>query len=391
MLCVEDAAILVDEGRILDLGPRSEVSLRAPADVTVVDMKQRVAIPCFVDPHTHLVFAGERADEFNQRLHGATYVEIAARGGGIKATVQATRKADPEQLYQAAKKRLDLMLLHGIATVEGKTGYGLDFDTEMRQLDVMDRLDADHPIDLVQTFMGAHEIPPEFAGRPSDYIELLNRDTLPEVKKRGTVTYVDIFCEKGVFELADTRKHLEAARDLGFQLRMHADELEPLSGAGLAADLGAVSADHLVHTSHADMLKMADAGTMATLLPGTSFFLRGPYADAKKFLESGCAVALSTDFNPGSSHTVSQSLMMALACMCMGLSFEQSFLSVTLNAAAAIGKATEIGTLEVGKRADIAFLDVPSALHLVYFWGVNHVCDVMKSGEFVVRHRILCG
>jgi len=386
---VEDGAILVRDDRIAWLGPAAEADRHAPPDAERVDMGGRVAIPCFVDPHTHLVWGGERGDEFNQRLHGADYVAIAAAGGGIKATVRHTRSASREQLAAKARKTLDLMLLHGTATIEAKSGYGLDLDNELKQLDVMDALAADHAVELKQTFMGAHEVPPEYAGRPGDYIDYLNREALPRVQARGTVPYVDIFCEKNVFELADSRRHLQAAKDLGFGLRLHADELFPLGGAGLAAELGAVSADHLVHASRADMARMAEAGVMATLLPGTSFFLRKPYADDKAFQEAGCALALSTDFNPGSSHTVSQALMMALACMNMGLTFEESFAAVTLNAAAAIGEADRLGTLEPGKQADIAFLDAPSALHLVYFWGVNHVTDVLKRGAFAVRDRRL--
>ena len=288
-----------------------------------------------------------------------------------------------------AARTLDAMLCHGTGTIEAKSGYGLDMETELKQLDVMDVLSRDHAVDIHQTFLGAHEVPPEYAGKPRAYIDFLNQELLPRVKDRGAVTYVDIFCEKGVFELEDTRRHLEAALDQGFKLRVHADELYPLGGTGLAAELGAVTADHLVHCSEQDRRKMAEAGTMPILLPGTSFFLRARYADAAAFKDVGCAIALSTDYNPGSSHTISQPLMMALACMKMGLTFEESFIAVTLNAAASLGVSNEIGTLEAGKKADIAFLDAPSAMHLVYYWGVNHVSDVLKAGKFVVRNKAL--
>ena len=384
---IENGAILIDGDTIAAVGSTDEVRRQAAAGAKHIDMGGKVAIPCFVDPHTHLVWGGDRAGEFNQRLHGASYVEIAASGGGIRNTVDQTRATSREALKLKAKHTLDLMLLHGVATIEAKSGYGLDRTNELKQLDVMDDLQAEHPVTLVQTFMGAHEVPPEYTGDPSGYIAHLNQVLLPEVAARGTVRYVDIFCEKGVFELADTRKHFEAAKALGFGLRMHADELNPLGGAGLAADLGCLSADHLIHASEADMVKMAKAGTMATLLPGTSFFLRMPYANAAKFKEAGCSIALSTDFNPGSSHTISQALMMALGCMNMGLTFEEGLTAVTLNAAAAIEMAGQIGTIEAGKRADIAFLDVPSAFYLVYQWGINHVSDVLKAGKFAVSDR----
>lgn len=384
--CIKDGAILIEDDKIVAVDSAANLMQHA-GNADVIDMNGRVAIPGFVDPHTHLVWGGERSHEFNRRLHGASYVDIAAEGGGIKYTVQKTREASIDELEAKASKTLDTMLLHGVTSIEAKSGYGLDAETEFKQLDVMDRLSESHSIELTQTFMGAHEIPPEFKGRPRDYITMLNREMLPEVAKRGTVKYVDIFCEKGVFELEDTRLHMEAAAEHGFGLRFHADELAPLGGSGLAADLGAISADHLIHASESDMRKMAKSGTMATLLPGTSFFLRMNYADAQTFKDAGCLIALSTDYNPGSSHTINQTLMMALACMNMNLTFEEAFQAVTLNAAAAIERADTIGTIEPGKQADIVFLDVPSALNLVYYWGVNHVSDVVKKGDFAVRNR----
>lgn len=387
MMHIEQAAIWIENGRIKAVGPEDEVRAQAPKSVSVVDMGGKVAVPGFIDPHTHLIWGGDRSGEFNKRLHGAGYVEIAQAGGGIKSTVAQTRAASIETLTEKGRRTLDDMLRHGVTTIETKSGYGLDLETEMKQLDVMDRLSESHPIDMVQTFLGAHEVPPEYKGDPSGYIDYLNHSVLPAVKERGTVSYVDIFCEKGVFELEDSRRHLQAALDAGFQLRVHADELFPLGGAGLAAELGAVSADHLCHASEEDIAAMAAAGTTAVLLPGTAFFLRGPYARFEVFKKHGCKIALSTDFNPGSSHTVSQALMMALGCMKMGMTFEEAFLAVTLNAADSLGLADDIGTLEVGKKADICFLDVPSAMYLVYYWGINHVSDVLKNGSFVVRDR----
>lgn len=386
---IPDAAILIEGDSIVAVGPRREVEPLAVENAELLEMHGKVAIPCFVDSHTHLVWGGDRAEEFNQRLHGKTYLDIAAAGGGIKKTVRETREANCEHLVEKASKVLDQMLLHGVGTIEAKSGYGLSLEAEMKQLDAMDVLSQAHAIEMTQTFMGAHEVPPEFKGDPAGYIDYLNATVLPAVKVRGTVRYVDIFCEKGVFELEDTRRHMEHARALGFGLRMHADELHPLGGAGLAAELGCISADHLWYTTPEDMAAMAKAGTIATLLPGTSFFLRGPYANAEAFKKAGCIVALSTDFNPGSSHTNSQALMMALGCMKMGMTFEESLTAVTLNTAAAIERAGDLGSLEPGKKADIAFLDAPSAFYLVYQWGINHVCDVMKAGDMVVQDRRL--
>lgn len=386
---IENGAMLLDGDTIVAVGSEAELRSQVNGAAEEMDMGGKVAIPCFVDSHTHLVWGGDRAGEFNQRLHGATYLDIAAAGGGIKKTVRETRESSHEQLTAKARRTMNEMLLHGIGTIEAKSGYGLCLDAELKQLDVMDTLSGSHPITMVQTFMGAHEVPPEFKGDPAGYIDFLNQTALPQVKARGTVSYVDIFCEKGVFELEDTRRHMLAAKALGFGLRMHADELHPLGGAGLAAELGCISADHLWYTTKEDMRAMTEAGTIATLLPGTSFFLRGPYADVAAFKEAGCVIALSTDFNPGSSHTNSQALMMALGCMKMGLTFEESLTAVTLNTAAAIDMADQLGTLEPGKKADITFLDVPSAFYLVYQWGINHVSDVMKAGELVVSDRRL--
>lgn len=382
---IDNGAILVTDDTLTAIGDATSLRRDCPPGTREIDMGGRTAVPAFIDPHTHLVWGGERSDEFNRRLHGDTYVEIAAEGGGIKKTVAQTRAASRDDLRRKATRTLNHMLQHGVATIEAKSGYGLDLATESKQLDVMDALAGRHAVEIHQTFMGAHEIPPAFAGRAGEYVDYLNDECLPVVKARGNVRFVDIFCEKGVFELADSRRHMTRAAELGFTLRFHADELYPLGGAGLAAELGAISADHVVHATEADMARMANAGTMATLLPGTSFFLRGPYANAKAFGNAGCAIALSTDFNPGSSHTVSQALMMALACMNMGMTFEQAFCGITLNAAAALDIADRTGTLEVGKQADIVFLDAPSALHLVYYWGVNLVTDVVKAGHFAVR------
>ena len=377
----ENVSLLIEEGLIKSIIPASE---KIPGDYVTVDARGMVVLPGFTDPHTHIPFAGERCGEFNMRLKGKTYMDIAAAGGGINNTVSATRNASDEELLTSALDDLELLTRHGTTSVEVKSGYGLDLETELKQLRVIGKLQEISPLDIKATFMGAHEIPPEFKGNKEGYLDLLIKEMLPAVKEQGIADYCDVFCEKGVFEIEDTRRILTVAKDLGFPLRLHADEIVPLGGAELAAEFGAVSADHLMYISDKGIKDMAKAGTVFTLLPGTTFFLMGDsYAPGKKIIGEGGILSLATDLNPGSSHTHSMAMIITLACLKMGLTIEQALNGATINSAYALGLSDRTGSLHRGKQADLLFLDAPGYEYLVYNFGVNRVKGVMKKGEFI--------
>lgn len=383
---VPAAALLAVDGLIRWAGPTSE-SPAVPAGVLEIDAGGRAVVPGFVDSHAHFVFAGFRADEFYWRAGGLPYMEIHARGGGIRRSVDATRAATLEELVELGTKRLDTALSLGVTTQEGKSGYGLDLDTELRQLEAMRVLSGRHPVEIVPTYMGPHSIPPEFAGKPSDYVDFCIETVLPEVVRRKLARFADVFCEKGVFELEDSRRFLEAASRAGLGLKLHADEIVRLGGAGLAAELKATSADHLLKASHEDIAAMATAGTVATVLPLTAFSLREPYADARAMIDSGCAVALASDLNPGSCYSQAIPLAFALAVLQMRMSPEEALCAATLNGAAALGVADSVGSLEPGKQADFLILDAPSHRHLAYHVGMNQVRSVYKVGRLVHGSR----
>jgi len=379
------AVVRCEDGRIAFVGEEQEHDRRFPAAAAVLDAGGGCVLPGFVDPHTHPVWAGSREDEFNRRLRGETYMDIARSGGGINATVRATRATGHDQLLAAALARLDTFLAHGTTTIEAKSGYGLDLETELRLLEVIRDADRSHPIDLHPTCLAAHEVPPEHRDDPERYVRLLADEIHPAIAASGLAEAVDVFCERGVFELDQTRRLLADAPRHGWRIHLHADELSQLGGAELAVELGALSADHLIHVSEAGIRALAASDTVAVLLPGTSFFLRSTYAPARAMVEAGCAVAVATDCNPGSSPTQSMPTILALACLGMGLTVEEALTAATLNAAAAIGRAGELGSLEVGKRADLLVLGAPSYHHLVYHYGVNEVHHVVKAGRVVVR------
>ncbi|HZK42026.1 MAG TPA: imidazolonepropionase [Clostridia bacterium] len=387
---IPDGAIIWKEDQIVFVGTSPDArdwvnsQLSADDQLNRADVSGKTIMPGFVDPHTHFVFGGYRDHEFNQRLQGASYMEIMEAGGGIAASNKATAEASEDELYATGLKRLNRMLDLGITTVEGKTGYGEFTLVEDKMLRVMERLDKDHPVDIVKTYMGAHALPARFEGDRAAYIDYLIQEGLPMA--RGRADFCDIFTEKNVFELEDSERLLLAAREMGFKLKMHADEIVPLGGAGLAAKLGATSADHLLKASDQDLLAMRDAGVIATLLPLTAFSLKEPYARGRDMIDLGLAVALGTDLNPGSCYSQSIPLMLALATIYMGLTIEEALTAVTLNAAAAIGRADRVGSLEVGKKADILVLDCPNHGHLSYHFAMNLVEIVIKKG-FVVRMR----
>lgn len=380
---IEHGAVLVSDGRIEWIGPANQVPSVA-ADTQVIDATGKTVLPGLVDSHTHLVFAGHRADEFEMRLQGASYQEIAAKGGGINSTVRHVRGASKDELKELARRRLDRMLAMGVTTVEAKSGYGLSFADEIKSLEVIEELRREHPCELAPTFLGAHEVPPEYRSDRDDYIKLVIERMIPEVAARRLAEFCDVFCEKGVFSVAESERILHAAAERGLRLKIHADEFTPLGGAELAARLGATSADHLLNVTDAGIDAMLAAGTIATLLPGTAFFLGVPYAPARRLIDRGLPVALATDCNPGSCMTENLPLIGVMACTQMKMLPAEVITALTLNAAAALGRSDRIGSIEVGKQADLVILDVPSYQHLPYHFGVNHVWKVIKSGRVVV-------
>lgn len=380
------AEVVCRDGRIAFVGPPEERRRRFGdlAAAERLDGRGGTLVPGFVDPHTHLPWSGTRGEEFAQRLAGTSYLDIAAAGGGILSTVRSTREASEETLVSAVRRRLDRMLVWGTTTAEAKSGYGLDLDNELKQLRAIRSAAAGHALDLVPTLLAAHEIPPEHRSSRDRYVDLVCHEIVPAAAEAGLARFCDVFCEEGVFTPEESRRVLTAGRDHGLAPRLHADEFVDSRGAELAAELGALSADHLIAVSDAGIAAMAAAGVTAVLLPGTSFFLmKHAYAPARRLVEAGIPVALATDCNPGSSHTESIPAIFVLAVYEMGLSIEEALTAVTLNAACCLGLGDEIGSVEEGKRADLVLLDGSSVLDLAYHYGVNPVRSVVKSGRVV--------
>lgn len=382
ILHIEKGGIIIEDGIIRWVGPDSEMPEPEGhvRDEVYMDALGRAVLPGFVDSHTHLVFGGYRPEEFGWRLKGDTYMSIMERGGGIQSTVNATRAASAEELREKAEWYLDEMSAMGVTTVEAKSGYGLDTETEERMLRVIRELgeNPERKVDVVSTFLGAHAVPKEYKGRTAEYVDLIIKEMLPRF--RDMAEFCDIFTEKNVFELEDSRRLLEAAREAGYKLKMHADEIVSLGGAELAADLGAVSADHLLHVSDGGIRRMAESGTVATLLPLTAFALKEEYAPARKFIDAGCTVALATDLNPGSCFSGSIPLTIALACIYMKMSVEETLTALTLNGAAAIDRADRIGSIEAGKQGDVVILHFDTLDALPYYVGMNCVDVTIKNG-----------
>ena len=360
-------AVVRCEGRdIVFVGERREHDRHYPAAEETVDARGGAVIPGFVDPHTHLPFAGYREGEFDRRLAGESYADIAAAGGGIVATVAATRRAGFDELLGATLRRLDLQLLNGTTTTEAKSGYGLELETELKQLRVLRKAASRHPVEIVPTAMPAHEVPPEWCHDPEGYVRLVVESLHPAIAAERLAEQVDVFCERGVFTPDQTRRLVAGAAGFGWRIHLHADELCDLGGAALAAEVGAAAAAHLLYASPDGIAAMAEAGVIAIVLPGVSFFLRERFAPARALVDAGVPVAVATDCNPGSSHTESMPAVIALACLGAGLSSEEAVVAATLNAAAALGRADRVGTLEPGKQADLVVLDAPSPKHLVF-------------------------
>jgi len=380
-------AVLLDNERIVAVGEPAELLLAHP-EADLLDAGGRAVLPGLVDPHTHLVWAGDRLDEFEMRLQGKSYMEIMAAGGGIAATLQATRAASFEELLAQTRERARTAFAHGTTTLEAKTGYGLDIETELKQLEVILKLDEEGPLELIPTYLGAHAIPPEFAGNSEGYTDSLCNEALPTVQTwwqehapARALPFVDVFCEEGVFDLAQTRRILLRAQELGFPLKLHADEFANLGGASLAVELGALSADHLVKTSAEDIRRLGGSQTVAVSLPGTPFGLaQSAYTPAREIIAADGILALATDLNPGTSWNESMQFIQALACRYLKLTPAEALAAATINAAAALGLADRVGSLSPGKQADLLILNVPDYRMLSYRYGTNLVSTVIKKG-----------
>lgn len=380
---LKDAGVLCRDGKIAWVGTMAEWEGRSAGDLNEFDASGMVALPGFVDAHTHMMFAGSRELEFAMRAQGATYQEIAERGGGILSTIAHVRKADKKSLKRQTARYLMDMMRHGTTTVEIKSGYGLEMESEIRMLEAINELRVEEIMGVVPTFLGAHALPPEYRGRGSDYVDLVVDRMIPYVGKKGLAVFCDVFCEKGYFGLEEAARILEAGARWGMKPKVHADELTPLGGAQLAARVGAVSADHLEHVTPEGVAALGGAGVVAGLLPGVSFFLRHGYAPARALIDGGVAVAIASDFNPGSCMSYSMPLMMTIACTQMGMTPEEAITAATLNGAAALGLSSTIGSIEVGKNADIVLAAVPDYRFLAYHFGTNHVRVTIKNGTIL--------
>lgn len=389
---IEDGSVWIEDGKIRFVGRDADVAAQVGkrlAEAEQIDASGKVVTPGLVDPHTHIVFAGSRENEFEMRLGGATYMEIMNAGGGIHSTTKATREASEEQLYQETRPRLDRFLQHGVTTVEAKSGYGLSLEHELKQLRTAKRLNDDHPVDIVSTFMGAHAIPAAYKDDPDRFVDIVVNEMIPEVAVSGLAEFNDVFCELGVFTPKQSERILVAGQEHGLLPKIHADEIEPYGGAETAARVGAVSADHLLRASDAGIKQMAEAGVVAVLLPGTAFFLMAEAANARKMIDAGVPVALSTDRNPGSSPTESLPFMMNLGCLTMKMTPAEVLTAATINAAHAIKRGDTIGSLEVDKQGDLVIFDAPNYAYMQYNFAVNLVDTVVKKGHVVVNRGVI--
>ena len=386
---IEDGALLVRGDSIAAVGRSPEVEPLASGDAYRIDARGRVVLPGFVDAHTHPVFAGSREDEYEMRAAGLTYQEIASRGGGIRSTVRKTRAASEAELFESALPRIKRLLEHGTTTIEAKSGYGLTLADELKLLRVIRRLNGETPLDLIPTFLGAHEIPDEYRGSPGsreDYVRVVIDDMLPRVAAEGLAEYADVFCEASVFTVDESRRVLARAGDLGLGIRIHADQLSLSGGALLAAELGAATADHLEWITVPEMEALVGAGVTAVLLPGAVFNLGlKRYPPARAMIEAGLAIVLATDFNPGSSPTPSMQMILSLACTQMRMTPAEAITASTLNPAYSLNRGQRVGSIEIGKQADIVLFDCPDYRQIPYFFGVNHAALVIKSGSIVVN------
>lgn len=387
---IHNGTIIIEDGIITDIGKTDDIlNKELENNSLVIDANGKTVLPGFVDSHTHFIFGGNRAEEYDWRLKGEDYMTIMKRGGGIINTVKATREANEEVLYLTGYKRLNSMLSFGVTTVEGKSGYGLDLNTEIKQLKVMKALEEKHPLEIISTFMGAHSVPIEFENQADAYIDYIISEVLPVISDSKLAEYCDVFCEEGVFSVEQSKRLLNAAKNMGFKLRVHADEIVNLGGAALAVEVEAVSADHLLMASKDNLLKMKEKNTIATLLPATAFSLKKPYANARYMIDNGLAVALASDFNPGSCYTESIPLIIALATLHMQMTTEEVITALTINGAAALNRADKIGSLDIGKQADIVIHGCESYHFLPYHIGVSDVEIVIKKGQIIYEKSVM--
>ncbi len=381
---ITDGAVAVAGGEILAVGQSKEIEGRVDLaeGCRVIDAKNRVVTPGLVDPHTHPVFSKTRENEFEMRIQGKSYMEIAAAGGGIRASVRDLRDSSTSQLMEKTSERLTTILSYGTTTIEAKSGYGLSTEAEIKSLEVIRDLNEIHPLDLIPTFLGAHEVPDEYRDKREDYIKLLIDEMIPKVSSEKLAEFCDIFCEEGVFDIKESKKIMSAAKKHGLKLKFHADELASSGGGELAAEMGALSADHLVYISDKGIAAMAKAGTAAVLLPGTSFSLKSKnYAPARKMIDSGVIVALSTDCNPGSSYTESLQIIVTLAALNYGMTAAEAISAVTVNAACALDRGGKIGQLKPGLPADIVLWNMLDYREMPYHYGINLAKKVIKQGK----------
>ena len=375
-----DASVVLENGLVRWVGRAADLDAGLVQDAEEIDCSGMTVLPGFVDCHTHAMFAGSRHDEFAMRAAGSSYQEIAESGGGIMNTVRATRATNKRDLKRSAARRLDAMMQHGTTSVEIKSGYGLTEEDELKMLDGIRELQQEHFATVVPTFLGAHAIPPEYTDRPDEYLDLLVNRLLPYVARKGLAEARDVFCEKGYFSVDRSRRLLTAARELGLKVRLHADQLNQIGASSLGAELGAVSVDHLEQIDRSGIDRLVQASTAGVLLPGASFFLGGPYAPARDLIDHGAPVAIATNFNPGSCMSYSMPLMMTIACTQMHMTPEEALVASTINAAAVLGRASQIGSIEPGKEADLVVYDAPSYRSIAYEFGVNLARRVIKRG-----------
>ena len=387
---IENGYIVIEDNIIKEVGNGEGFDKYIKEDSLIINGSGKTVTPGLIDSHTHLVYSGSRENELPLKLKGAKYIDILNMGGGILSSVRKTREASFEKLLIESKSRLDLMLLHGTTTVESKSGYGLNFEDEIKMLEVNKELNKIHAVDLISTYMGAHAVPEEFKSIRNEYIELMINKVIPHISENSLAEFIDCFCEEGVFSIEESRKILKAGIENGLKVKLHADEIEPIGGAELAAELNAVSAEHLVGASDQGMKALAEKGVVAVLLPATSFYLMlNKFAKARAMIDMGVPIALATDCNPGSSPTESLQILMTFACFGMKMLPEEIISAMTINAACAINREKEVGSIEVGKKADIVMFNSKNLNYLVYHFGTNAVHTVIKNGIVVVNSGIL--